>query len=77
MIDEKEKYFLFSFEQMKQKTEVEAKIGKKYKTGRVLVKGNYKQYTEISNFPYNKRFSDTIVVTSGKLSEMKYKDGEY
>lgn len=66
------KYFLFSSQQMKMKVEVEAKIGRKYKPGTVLVNGAYKQFTEISDTPNNIRFPDSIVVASGDLSQMRY-----
>lgn len=66
------KYFLFSSQQMKMKVEIEAKIGKKYRPGTVLVNGNYKQFTEISDTPNSTRFPDSIIVASGVLSEMRY-----
>lgn len=66
------KYFLFSSQQMKMKVEIEAKIGRKYKPGTVLVNGTYKQFTEISDTPNSTRFPDSIIVASGKLSEMRY-----
>lgn len=66
------KYFLFSSQQMKMKIEVEGKIGRKYRPGTVLVKGRYKQFTDILDTPVNFRFPDSILVASGKLSEMTY-----
>lgn len=66
------KYFLFSSQQMKMKVEIEAKIGKKYRPGTVLVNGTYKQFTEISDTPNSTRFPDSIIVASGVLSEMRY-----
>lgn len=70
--NESVKYFLFSSQQMKMKMEVEAKIGRKYKPGTVLVKGRYKQFTDILDTPTSIRFPDSILVASGKLSEMTY-----
>ena len=70
--DESIKYFLFSSQQMKMKMEVEAKIGRRYKPGTVLVKGRYKQFTDILDTPTSIRFPDSILVASGKLSEMTY-----
>lgn len=69
---EKVKYFIFSSEQMKMKIEVEAKIGRKYKPGTVLVRGGYKQFTDILDTPTSLRYPDAILVASGKLSEMRY-----
>lgn len=66
------KYFLFSSQQMKMRMEVEARIGRKYKPGTVLVKGSYKQFTDITDTPTSIRFPDSILVASGKLSEMTY-----
>lgn len=71
-INEPIKYFLFSSQQMKMKMEVESKIGRKYKPGTVLVKGSYKQFTDILDTPVSIRFPDSILVASGRLSEMTY-----
>lgn len=66
-------YFIFSSEQMRLRKAADAKIGKVYKPGLVLVNGKYKQYTEIVNSPNKATYSDGIVVASGEKSKMKYK----
>lgn len=70
--EEKIKYFIFSSQQMKNKIEVESKIGRKYKPGTVLVRGGYKQFTDILDTPTSIRYPDAIVVASGYLSKMRY-----
>lgn len=70
--DDKEKYFIFSSQQMKMKIEIESKIGRKYQPGTVLVKGGYKQFTDILDTPTSIRFPDAIIVAVGTLKNTKY-----
>lgn len=68
------KYFMFSVSQMNLRKEVESKLGKTYTPGSVLVNGVYKQYTEIVDDPKKSRYPDAIVVTSGDIRFIKYKE---
>lgn len=65
------KYFLFSNEQMKDRSRIEAKLGKRFKVGTVIVDGVRKPYTEISDKPKN-RYSDTKIVVVGDTDKLKY-----
>jgi hypothetical protein len=65
------KYFLYSKEQHKKRLELEKKIGRKYIPGTVMVGGEARLFTEISN-KYNDRFKDTIIVYQGEESEVKF-----
>lgn len=72
--DGNKKYFYFSSEQAARKKEIQAKLGREYKPGLVLVSGKYKQFTEVLNDPDSSRFPDAILVASGFLKKMKYVD---
>lgn len=65
------KYFLYSKEQHKKRTELERKIGRKYVPGKIFINGNEEIYTEI-NTKYNDRFKDTRIVYYGEESEVKF-----
>lgn len=65
------KYFLYSKEQHKKRTELERKIGRKYIPGKIFINGNEEIYTEM-NIEYNDRFKDTIIVYYGEESEVKF-----
>lgn len=67
------RYFIFSSSQMKDKIEIEKKIGRKYQPGTVLTKGSYKQFTDIIKEPTHKRYSDAIIVAYGDINTMKYR----
>lgn len=68
---EREKYFIFSREQLDTRKKVEETIGKKYIPGEVIVKGKKQLFTEITETP-SARYKDSIVVVKGKLSEFRY-----
>ena len=74
---EKEKinyrYFLYSDSQYRMRREIEATINKKFIPGKVLYKGKWKNFTEISSSPDN-GFSDCKVVAEGYLGDMQYQD---
>lgn len=65
------KYFLYSETQLKMRKEVEARMGKKFIVGRVIVNGVRKPFTEISSSPTS-RYSDAKVVAQGEVTLMKY-----
>lgn len=67
------KFFIFSLTQYKMRKEVEARLGREYKPGEVLVNGVYKQYTEIVNDPNEARHPDAIIVATGDIRYIKYK----
>lgn len=65
------KYFIYSSEQLKLRKSVEAKMGKTFKCGTVIVNGTRKLFTELSTKPIS-RFSDAIIVAQGDPTLMKY-----
>lgn len=65
------KYFIYSAEQLKFRREVEAKMGKKFKIGHVIVNGVKKPFTELSNSSKS-RFADAIIVAEGDPTLMRY-----
>lgn len=74
-MQEKIKYFVFSSTQFNDKKEICKKLGKTYKPGTVLINGSYKQYTDILESPKHPKYSDTIIIASGDIQNMKYKVG--
>lgn len=67
----KYRYFLYSKAQHNLRTEIDKKIKKVFTPGKVLTKGRWVQYTEISTKPEN-LYADTRVVAQGYLEDMKY-----
>ncbi len=65
------KYFIYSSEQLKFRKEVESKMGRKFKTGHVIVNGVRKPFTELSSSSKS-RFSDAKIVAEGDPSLMSY-----
>lgn len=65
------KYFLFSREQMEFRKDIEARQGKKFKVGTVIINGVRKHYTELSDSGKS-RYSDAIIVAHGDISRIKY-----
>lgn len=66
------RYFLYSAEQFKMRSELEKKLGKTYMAGMVIVNGERKLFTELSTVP-SSRFSDFKIITSGDPSKLTYK----
>ena len=66
------KFFLYSNQQMKERKDVEKRIGKTYIPGTVLVNGTWKEYTEISPTS-NSSYSDAKLIIEGDISNIKYK----
>jgi len=65
------KFFLFSKEQLKLRQDLEAKIGRKYKAGEIIIQGKTKMFTEISDTPTNP-YQDAKVVAKGYTDEFRY-----
>ena len=70
---ERYRYFLFSISQLKMRTEAEKTLGKQYVPGKVLVRGVWKEYTEISTTSFNNKFADSKVVAEGNIDAMTYR----
>lgn len=67
----KYRYFIYSKEEQRLRTEVDKKINKVFKPGKVLYKGRWIVYTSISATK-NSSFTDAKVVAEGYLEDMKY-----
>lgn len=65
------KYFIYSSEQLKFRREIEAKMGKRFTVGHVIVDGIKKPFTELSPVPTS-RFADARVVAEGDPTLMRY-----
>lgn len=66
-------YFIYSEQQEKLRKEVEAKIGREFKCGLVVVRGLRVPFTEM-NITGTSRFPDAKLVAQGIKSRMKYTD---
>lgn len=67
------RYFLYSKTQHNMRTEVDKKINKVFTPGKVLHKGRWVPFTEISVTPTN-AFADTKIVAEGNLEDIKYQN---
>ena len=65
------RYFLYSKSQHTMRTEVDKKINKVFTPGKVLNKGRWITYTEISVNPTNS-FADAKIVAEGYIEDIKY-----
>ena len=73
------RYFMFSNEHLNKIKELATKNGDMNpKIGKVLVAGNYKKYTHMTNDPesYTRRYSDARIILSGDIRKIKYEVGE-
>ena len=66
------RYFLFSQSQYQLRTETEETLGKTYIPGKVLSKGRWRNFTEISSTPSNNKYADAKIVAEGYLENMEY-----
>lgn len=66
-------YFLYSEQQQKSRSEIEAKMSRIFVPGTVIVNGQKKKFTEKSRKDTN-IYPDVKVVASGLESVMKYTD---
>lgn len=64
-------YFLYSETQEKERKAIEARMGKLFIPGVVVVNGQRSNFTELSR-KNNNRYSDTRVVAEGWKSKMVY-----
>lgn len=67
------RYFLFSQEQYLLRSRMEESLGKTYIPGKVLSKGRWRDFTEISLTPSNNKYADAKIVAEGNLEDLKYK----
>lgn len=65
------KYFIYSKEQYKTRTEIEKKIGKTFTPGTVMVKGERKKYTEV-NTTGKSKYSDAKIIAEGEEERMNF-----
>lgn len=67
-------YFLYSPTQESMRSEIEAKVNKKFIPGQVNVKGEWKKFTQISTTPSSKMFADSVIVAEGYRDKMNFSD---
>ncbi len=67
------RYFLYSKDQHRMRTAVDARLNKVFTPGKVLSKGRWVQYTEMSAKPTNS-FADAKIVAEGYIEDMKYQN---
>ena len=65
------KYFIYSASQMRDRTEIEKKSGRKFVPGTVVGGPNKVQDTELSNTKTS-RYSDATIVAEGDITKMSY-----
>ena len=65
------KYFIYSASQMRERTQIEKNIGRKFIPGTVVVGATKHQYTELSDTG-NSRYSDAKIVAEGDINKMNY-----
>ncbi len=66
------RFFMFSAEQLRLKKSIEAKIGRLFTPGTVIVNGSKKQYTEMCTNPNTNRFSDSTIIIAGDIRKITY-----
>lgn len=64
-------YFLYSEQQKKSRTELEAKLCRNFVPGKVFVNGQMKRFTEMSS-KSSTIYPDTVIITEGYISTFKY-----
>lgn len=67
------RYFLYSKDQHSMRKEIDKKINKVFIPGKVLSKGKWVDFTEISVYPSNS-FADAKIVAEGYLEDIKYQN---
>lgn len=69
------KYFIYSKEEVKQRSEIEAKLGKKFFPGSIIINGRPKQFTQkVSNVESLDRYSDYRIVAYQDVNTAKFTD---
>ena len=66
-----EKFFMYSKEQYDKRVAIESKIGRKYIPGEIIINGEPRRFTEVSN-KFNSRFKDVVLIYQGDPSSVKY-----
>ena len=69
------RYFLYSRQQHNMRTEVDKRINKVFIPGKVLSKGKWQSFTEISASPINS-YADTKIVAEGYIEDMTYQNSK-
>ena len=80
MADLYTRYFMFSQEHMRKTKELARANGDMNPIfGKVLVSGQFKTYTNMTNDPnaYTRRYPDARTLVSGDIRQIKYEAGEY
>lgn len=70
----KMRYFIYSKEELKQRTEIEAKLGKKFIIGTLIDHGKPKQYTQKVASLDNIRYSDYRIIAYLDINTAKFTD---
>lgn len=65
-------YFVYSYEQYNIRKQVEAKLGKIYIPGKVLVEGMQREYTDIITDLSINRYSDMKIIAAVDKDTAKY-----
>lgn len=66
-------YFLYSEQQKAKRTEIEAKMSRKFIPGNVIINGQKQLFTELSTKPTN-IYPDVRLIAEGLKSAMKFTD---
>ena len=66
------KYFLYSQEQLKFRSETDRRVGKKFVAGWVIVRGKKMPFTELTSDKKNSRYSDAKIVCFEEPSKVKH-----
>ena len=66
------RYFIYSKEQFKHRTEIENKIGKKFYAGTLIVHGRPKKFTQIVTNIDNVRYPDFKIIAHTDIHAAKY-----
>lgn len=64
-------YFLYSEQQLKERTAIEKSMARVFRPGTVIINGRKKQFTEMSKVSSN-RYPDCKVIAEGYKSKMNY-----
>ena len=68
------KYFLYSYEYLKNRNAMEEKVGRVFECGTVIVDGTLKEFNIISSQPTMNRYPDARIITEGNVENIKYTD---
>ena len=66
------KYFLFSSSYLNDRKNIEAKMGKEFVVGTVVVNGSRKEFTNLQDTDTLFGYSDVRVIACGDPTKMKY-----